>query len=98
MLLCTYYELNEEEALLALCEAFDKYIKRQKTVSEDYRKGTENLVKYTRKLASLKSKIAYEKREKTESNFQKLEQAITAENNIFNKKWLVEKLEELKQF
>lgn len=96
MLLCTYYELDEEEALLALCEAFDKYIKRQKTVSEDYRKGTENLVKYTRKLASLKSKLGYEKREKIGASFDKLEQRILEENNIFNKKWLVEKLEELK--
>lgn len=95
MLLCTYYELDEEEALLALCEAFDKYIKRQKTVSKDYRKGTENLVKYTRKLASLKSKLGYEKVGKLKINFDKLKQKILEESNIFNKKWLVEKLEEL---
>ncbi|MEN0048945.1 MAG: hypothetical protein AAF806_17910, partial [Bacteroidota bacterium] len=96
MLLCTYYELEEEEALIALCESFDKYIKRQQKVSKDYQNGFENFVKLVRRLTSLKEKLAYEKREKIDIGFQKIEQAIAEESNIFNKKWLVEKLEELK--
>jgi len=95
MLLCTYYELEETEALIALSDAFKQYLKRQKTVSADYRKGIENLVKYTRKLTLLRVKLAYEKKEKLRVPFNKLKQAIVEEENIFNKGWLVTKLEEL---
>ncbi|MEL6720045.1 MAG: hypothetical protein AAFP82_15135 [Bacteroidota bacterium] len=95
MLLCTYYELDETEALLALSESFKQYLKRQKTVSTDYRKGIENLVRYTRKLTLLRAKMEYEKKEKLKTSFDKLTYAITEEGNIFNKAWLVVKLEEL---
>lgn len=96
MLLCTYYELEETEALLTLSDAFKQYLKRQKTVSTNYQKGIENLVKYTRKMTLLRAKLAYEKKEKLESAFHKLKQSILEEANIFNKGWLVAKLEELR--
>ncbi|MEM8528810.1 MAG: hypothetical protein AAGG68_29515 [Bacteroidota bacterium] len=95
MLLCTYYELQEEEALLALSDAFKQYLKRQQTVSANYETSMENLVKYTRKLSLLRSKLVYEKKEKLNSSFHKLKQAILKEDNIFNKDWLVTKLEEI---
>lgn len=95
MLLCTYYELKEDEALITLSDAFKQYLKRQKTVSADYRKGIENLVKYTRKLTLLRAKLAYESKKKLQSNFDKLSNAILEEENISNKNWLVTKLKEL---
>lgn len=97
MLLCTYYELQEDEALIALSDAFKQYLKRQKTVSADYESSMENLVKYTRKLALLRTKLTYKKRESIQNSLKKLEEAISTEQHIFNKGWLVAKLEELRE-
>ena len=94
MLLYTYYELEETEALLGLSDTFRQYLKRQKNVSKDYRSGVDSLVRYTKKLALLKSKRAYESTDKWQASFDKLKQAILGDTSIVNKKWLVEKLEE----
>ncbi|MEM9886947.1 MAG: hypothetical protein AAF849_13725 [Bacteroidota bacterium] len=95
MLLYTYYELEELEALLPLSDTFRQYLKRQKNVSKDYRKGIDSLVRYTKKLALLRSKKAYEPTEKWQPTFEKLRQAILEDDNIVNKRWLLEKMEEL---
>ncbi len=53
MLLATYYELDEVDALFSLIESFRAYLNRQKRVPQNRKILYQNLIKYTRKLANI---------------------------------------------
>jgi hypothetical protein len=58
ILLKSFYELEDYEALLSTCDAFKIYLKRNKTLSQSHYTVNFNLVGFTRKLASLRQKVA----------------------------------------
>lgn len=87
MLLITYYELQEFDALASLLESFRNYLARNKDISEQRQQGYLNLIRYTRKLLRLKWQ--------DKASVSKLRMEIEGNKaNTVNHEWLLEKLAE----
>lgn len=87
ILIFTYYELDEFDALESLLQAFRMYIDREKSLSKDRKQSYLNLIKMTKSLI----KINPNEKDK----LLKLKQEIDSMNNIVSKPWLLEKVDEL---
>lgn len=95
MLLRTYYELDDYEPFESLSDAFRQYLKRNKLISEGRRKGYYNLLKFTQRAFRIKEKKLYQSGKKVEKAIAKLTEDIANTADIFNAKWLKEKVAEL---
>ena len=95
MLMRTYYDLQEYEALNSLTESFRQYLLRNKLMSDNRRKGFYNLFKLTRKVANLRAKTKFLVREKIEKEINKLSQEVELAKPMVNRSWLLEKLRDL---
>lgn len=95
LLLRTYYDLDEYEALVALTESFRQYLLRNKLMSDNRRLGFHNLFKTTRRMASLRQKAGYLSREKIRKELDKIQQEINGTDLLYNRDWLIEKWAEL---
>ncbi|RMF28924.1 MAG: hypothetical protein D6765_05255 [Bacteroidetes bacterium] len=95
LLLRTYFDLDEEEPLLSLVEAFRQFLKRNRSISDFQKRGYYNLLRLTRKTYLLKSAKGLQKREKWSQTAQKLLAEVEKAHPLFNKSWLQEKLAEL---
>lgn len=87
MLLKTYYELKELDALESLLDSYGIYLRRNKLISREVKQQLMNGIRFTRKLASLPR---YNK-----SGIQKLKTQINNCKALAAKKWLLEKVEEM---
>lgn len=87
MLLQTYYELDELEALDALIDSFRVYLQRKKVISDHHRRNYLSLTRFVRKLSRT---FAYD----TE-RLKGLQEELENTKAIANKSWLRQKLEEL---
>ncbi|MCB0554205.1 MAG: hypothetical protein KDD02_11690, partial [Phaeodactylibacter sp.] len=95
LLLRTYYDLEEYEALHSLTESFKQYLHRNKLMADLRRQGYYNLFMLTRRAAQLRSNLDYFSTDRSRKELQKLQESITRAGAIFNKGWLLEKVEEL---
>lgn len=87
LLLCSYYELKEWDALDSLLNSFGVWIRRSKekqVIIESYK----NLIKFTRRLIDIRTK--------DEKSKEALKEEIKQTGQVGAKRWLLEKLEELK--
>jgi hypothetical protein len=90
-----YYELEEAEAYYALLEAFKKYIRRNKSLS-DYRiKANSNFLLLARRLYQLKEKKSLMADSGYKKQWDQLRQRLEAAHPIANKEWLVKVLSDL---
>lgn len=90
MLLVTYYELDEIDALLSFLGSFRVFLNRKKNkLPEQRRKNYINLIKYTQKLARLNPM--------NQESVRALKKEISEAGNIADIKWLTEKVEELEK-
>ncbi|MEL6987340.1 MAG: hypothetical protein AAGK97_05870, partial [Bacteroidota bacterium] len=87
MLLATYYETDEYEALDSLFGSFRTYLTRNKKIPESRRRNYGNLIKFTKKLTRTPVN--------DKSKLQKLKEEITDTKGIVSKRWLLEKVQEL---
>jgi len=86
LLLKTYYELDELEVMYSLMSSFRQLLNRKKIISEKHRRNYKNFIKYVRKL----NKIQYLKKDQLKA----LSKEIKEAQNIADKNWLIEKVEE----
>lgn len=96
LLLRTYFDLEEYEALYSLTESFKQYLLRNKLMSETRRAGFNNLFKLARKLANLKARSEYLALEKREKELQKIDRELSEADLVFNREWLSEKVEQFR--
>ncbi|MEY4134358.1 MAG: hypothetical protein RL386_708, partial [Bacteroidota bacterium] len=96
LLLRTYYDLEAYEALFSLADAFRQYLQRNDLLADARRTGYLNLIKFTRKAAQLRGRVAYLKPEKATAEYRKIQEAVEGTTDILNRGWLEEKLEALK--
>lgn len=88
MLIITYYELDEHDALDSFVESFRVFLSRQKELTQERRKGYLNLIKYVRRLTRLLPG--------DQAGIDKLRAEIIREKaTTVNHEWLLEKLAEL---
>lgn len=95
LLLRTYFDLEEEEALMALTEAFKQFLKRNKTLTDFQKKGYFNLLKFTARAFRLKMERDFTSATKWQESLKKLTANMAAADTIFNQTWLEGKVAEL---
>ena len=87
ILLLTYYELDELDALESLLQAFKMYIRREKSLTIDRKEHFLNLIKFTQNLM----KLSHKEKEK----LNKLRVEISNSKGVVSKPWLLEKIDNL---
>lgn len=95
LLMRTYYDLGEYDALHALTESFRQYLQRNQLMSDQRRLGYYNLFRLARKAALLRSRLPYWRPDKVRRDLQRIRQEAEATEAVFNRGWLEEKLREL---
>jgi hypothetical protein len=95
LLLRTYYDLEENEALLSLTRSFKQYLKRNRLIGESRRNGMSNLIRFTNRANSIKANIGFDSKTKSQKELKKLIEEMEATEPIINQGWLESKIEEL---
>jgi len=96
LLLRTYYDLEENEALLSLTRSFKQYLSRNRLIPARRRKGMSNLFRFTNRASTIKAGIGFESKTKSQKELKKLIEEIDATQPIINQGWLDSKIDELK--
>lgn len=91
-----YYEMEEEEALFALVEAFRKYINRTKTLGSYKKLANQSFLRFMKELFELRAKRKRIRPEVFRKDLSSLSKRLESYNPIANKDWLQEKYENLK--
>jgi tetratricopeptide (TPR) repeat protein len=95
ILLKSYYELADIEALMHLCETFRMYLKRNTDLSKYHQTTNMNLIALTRKLADVQSRWPDLGRKERDVQMEKMRAAIAEKGNVAQKSWVVAKVEDL---
>lgn len=85
ILLKSYYELDEEEALFSLTHSFATYIRRNKVMSDTNKRNYLNMIKFLKKLSKLQKGNT--------KKASKLLQTLEETSNVLEKQWLIGKIE-----
>ncbi len=94
-LLKTYYELDELDAFFNMIDTFRTYLKRNKLISDYQYQVNNNLLKFAKKLASLKNKQGVISKNAFEKELQAIQKAVAGTQQITNVDWLKQKMGEL---
>jgi hypothetical protein len=97
LLLRTYYDLEENEALISLTRSFSQYLSRNTLIPESRKKAMSNLVRFTNRAFQIKSNIEFVPKEKSLTELSKLKTEMDATNIIINKDWLDQKLKVIEE-
>lgn len=87
ILMRTYFELGEDQALESLIDSYRIFLRRNRLISKDIKQQYLNMLRFTRKLFLLPS---YDKKA-----LEKARQAIEGCKSLASKKWLLEKADEM---
>lgn len=87
LLLKTYYELDEFDALDALMDSFRIFLRRNKSISKHYQQSYLNAIKFLQKIM----KLPYE----SKANRKKTQEKLKAIQPITERFWLAQKLKEV---
>ena len=88
LLLKTYYELGEEDALYSLFDAFKIYLRRNKLISEYQSEVYSNLIAYTRRLVTARHGS-------NRVNLDDLRKEILESKRVADLNWLLSKIDEV---
>lgn len=92
LLLRTYYELRETDALDALVESFRQYLQRNRLMADSRRSGYYHLFRLTRRLSRLRDQSGYLPDEQFQLNLQKIKSDMEQAPSVFNRLWLEQKI------
>jgi len=95
LLLKTYYDLNEGEALRALVNSIKRYLKRKDIISATRRKAFLNFLDLLLKFFNLRENWKIMHPSDVDKHLQRLHRAITRRKEVVNPRWLEEKWQEL---
>lgn len=95
LLLRTYYDLNEYEALESLYGSFRQFLRRKQILAQSRRQGYYNLFKLTHKAAHLRQQLDYITDERARQELKRLKKALERDTAVFNRSWLLDKVDEL---
>lgn len=85
-----YYELGYTVQLLSHIDAFNHFIMNDKLLNKERKRIYSAFIKYLKKVDSVR--LFFNK-----ANFGKLWSKIETDNDVYNKKWLLKKMEEIAQ-
>ena len=92
ILLKSYYEMKDHDALNSLCDAFKIYLKRNKSLSKYQFSIYFNLVSFTKKASDLKRKSPFLQPAELKKKAAALMDKMQEKGNIAQGKWLREKV------
>ncbi len=92
----SYFELGEEEALLSLIEAFQQYIRRSRSIPDYQKRANHHFLKLTKQLYKLSVQKKTTIRLVFEKKHQSIAEMLEKMEPVANKKWLKEKLTEMR--
>lgn len=95
LLLKTYYEMDESEALLALHDSFRQFIQRHRQLNDFRRRSYYNLLRFTIKSFKLKMEKEYFTKEKAKAEFSKIKDQFANCKQCFNRSWVSQKIQAL---
>lgn len=90
LMLKIYYELKDFEPALTMIDSFSHFLTKNRIVTDAYKKQFMGFLKYLRYLIKLNL------REGRTGECIRLEQAAKKEGYVINKKWILDKIDELK--
>lgn len=95
ILLKSFYELGDYEALISTCDAFKIYLKRNKTLSHSHYTVNFNLVGFTRRLAALRQKAELLPATEFRAKIDTLRADIATAAAVAQLPWLLHQLDQL---
>jgi hypothetical protein len=95
-LLKAYYALTEFDTLDYFVSSFQLYLKRNKDISINFKKSSENFLKHFKKLLLIQKQLDFKEKEKLKKKTRDLIQNIEQEKTIANKAWLLEEIDKIK--
>ena len=84
----SYYELDEDDALYALIDAFKIYLLRSKQISEYRKRANLNFIKLAKKIFQLREREGYMSKSAFQQRHEKITQLLTTTTPIANLNWL----------
>ena len=85
--MAVYYDLEEFDVLESTIDSFLAFLRREKSINENFKKAHMDFARYLKML--LKLPIG------NKSKALSLKEKINSEKNMINKTWLLEKIDEL---
>ena len=95
-LLNAYFASKEFDTLDYFVSSFQLYLKRNKDISVDFKKSSENFLKHFKKLLLIQKQLDFKEKEKLEKKIKDLIQKIEEEKTMANKSWLLEEIGKIK--
>lgn len=95
-LLKAYYALKEMETLEYFVSSFQLYLKRNKEISLNFKKSSENFLKHFKKLLLIVKQLDFKENDKIDKKIKSLKSNISAEKIMANKAWLLEEIDKIK--
>lgn len=92
LLLKSYYESDEMEPLFSLIETFKAYLRRNKLISPYQYTAHMNLVRFTKKLATIHNMQYSSKKTTIQKQIEQLKKRMDKQSEISNANWLVEQI------
>lgn len=92
LLLRTYYDLEEYEALRALSESLNQYLKRNKRMADERVLAFQRLLRLTRRALHLKMQEGFMPAGKWRGFVAALQKEVEGPQTIINREWLLEKI------
>lgn len=87
LILMIYYELNYDDLLLSHLDAFNHFLINDNLITEERKEYYSNFNKFVKSLSGLKDKFK-------EDELNCLKEKIVHSEKVYNKEWLIEKIEE----
>jgi len=94
-LLKTYYEVGDDEGLQHQARAILAFLKRNEQVSNYLAEGYENMIRFTREIARLRSRSQRMDAADFGAALEQIQARISQQKGVSNANWLQEKLREL---
>jgi hypothetical protein len=96
MLVRIYYELEEDDSLLAMLHAFENALRRNRLVSAYRRKGYQQFIRLLRKLCKLRGRWAMMSAAKKKAAMEDFDARLQAAQGMINRLWMEGQWEELR--
>lgn len=96
LLLRTYYDLEENEALLSLADSFQQYLKRNHLLADDRLQAFRRLLRFTKRAMVIRAQSGYLPAGKARQAAEKLLRQIEMGGQVINREWLIGKVEKLR--
>jgi hypothetical protein len=97
LMLKVYYLLGEFETLAYFITSFKLFLKRNKQLSINYKKGADLFLTYFKKVFNIAEKKDFYSQVKINSKLDLIKEGLHKETNIHNRAWLIEILESLQK-